>query len=241
VSNPLASPSAYYSAVESHVHQMVTMRAKDRLGLAPALLGSNCGYRRAVLAPSGGFPAGALLEDSELTLAFYQAGYRVRFAEDAVAYHEAPRTLDGYLKQHRRWARGFNDAAKRHTPALMRNRRLTLPLRLELFLFATGYLDRITLLGAGVLTVLSFLDQRAYPFPRNVLFAALLTPLAQVIILFVEQRVSRAMWLRLPLIAVFYVFDILAATQAMVDSVLRRTRVWRQTARTRSRQGLEYP
>ena len=62
--NALSSPSAYYAALGSDVHQLVTMRAKDDLNLAPALLGSNCGYQRAALAACGGFPVGALLEDS---------------------------------------------------------------------------------------------------------------------------------------------------------------------------------
>ena len=60
--NGLATPSATYSALERLVHQQVTQRAKDRLDLAPALLGSHCAYRRRDLEMAGGFPSGALLE-----------------------------------------------------------------------------------------------------------------------------------------------------------------------------------
>ncbi|MBI5347776.1 MAG: glycosyltransferase family 2 protein [Chloroflexi bacterium] len=42
-SNTLASPSAYYSTIESLVHQLITIRGKDILHLGPALLGSNNG------------------------------------------------------------------------------------------------------------------------------------------------------------------------------------------------------
>ena len=59
VLNPIASPSAFYSTVESYTNQLVTIRAKDRLGLAPALLGSNCAYRREPLLACGGFRDGA--------------------------------------------------------------------------------------------------------------------------------------------------------------------------------------
>lgn len=234
-SNPTASPSAFYASVESAVHQMITMRAKDRLGLAPALLGSNCAYRRSSLLACGGFRKGALLEDSDLTLAFYLAGYRVHFAEDAVAYHQAPESVRGYLRQHKRWARGFNDASRIHSPALIRESKLSIPLRVELSLFSAGYLDRIALVGAGLLTVLSRISRSQLKFPGKILAFALLTPWVQVTALFAEQKMPRAMWLRLPWMAVFFILDILAAVQGFADSLLNRPPTWDHTERATER------
>ncbi|MGE5261870.1 MAG: glycosyltransferase [Acidobacteriota bacterium] len=231
-SNALSSPTAFYSTVETLVHQLVTMRAKDRLGLAPALLGSNCAYRRDLLDHCGSFREGALLEDSDLTMSFYRAGYKVRFVPESVAWHSVPETVDGYLKQHRRWARGFADVALTHAMGLIRDRRLSIPLRLELFLFATGYLDRIALVGGIVLTFLSVVSNNLFSFPVWVLLLALVTPLFQIIALFVEQRAPAALWLRLPVVPVFYLVDILSAVQALLDSILRRTRSWTKTARS---------
>ncbi len=230
-SNPLASPSAYYSTVENYVHQMVTMRAKDRLQLAPALLGGNCGYRRSTLVQCGAFRACSLLEDTDLTLTFYEAGYRVRFAQDALAEHQVPETVRGYLEQHMRWAHGFGEVAKQHVGMLLRDTQLSPLVRFELLLFTSGYLDRLALMSAGVLTALSFLSPSEFPFPREILYFALFTPLLQIIALFAEQRVSRAMWLRLPLIPIFLSLDIFAAAQGMVNSLLNRTAVWTKTAR----------
>lgn len=230
-SNALATPAAYYASVESMVHQLVTMRAKDRLGLAPALLGSNCAYRRRALENVGGFRAGAFLEDTDLTVRFYRAGYRIRFAADSHSLHRVPATVRGYIRQHTRWARGFNDVALEQAGTLVEDRALSLPLRAELFLFSTGYLDRLALLAAGGLTMLSLLAPRRFSFPRRVLALALLTPLAQIVALFVNQRVSAAMWLRLPLVPVFFVIDILAAVRAMADSIANRRRVWGKTER----------
>src|SRR5581483_340316 len=232
VSNALASPSAYYSAVESSVHQMITMRGKDRLDLAPALLGASCAYRRSALMECGGFPAGAFLEDSDLTVRLSRAGYHLRFAEDAVAYFQVPETRGGYVKQHARWGRGYNDVAHDHTLALLRQSNLRPLLRLELILFAVGYLDRLALLGAGMLTLLSLLDSRRFSFPRWILSLALLTPFAQIIALFIEQRVSVAMWLRVPFIPIFFVLDIYAAVRALLDSLANRERIWNKTDRS---------
>lgn len=232
-SNALASPSAYYTTVESFVNQMITMRAKDRLDLAPAMLGSNCAYRRSALEKCGGFPDGAFLEDSELTMRLCRAGFRLRFAEDSIAEQQVPQTASGYLRQHARWGRGFNDIARNHALALMRQKNVNPFLRAELLLFALGYLDRLALLGAGMFSLLSVLFPRVVRFPRAVLYLALLTPFAQILALFAEQRVGAAMWLRFPFIPLFFALDIFAALRAMFDSVLNRARVWTTTERVR--------
>lgn len=231
VLNPTASPSAYYSTIESYTNQLVTMRAKDRLNLAPALLGSNCGYRREFLSELGGFRAGAFSEDSDLTVAFYKAGFLVRFAEDAVSYQQVPQTVAGYLKQHRRWGRGLYDVARVHYQDILRNQKLSLPLRLELFLFSAGYLDRIALLGASILSALSYLSKGLVHFSPQVFFIALLSPMAQIIALFIKERMPKSMWVRLPIIPVFFTLDILAAVRASLDTVFDRSRLWTKTER----------
>jgi cellulose synthase/poly-beta-1,6-N-acetylglucosamine synthase-like glycosyltransferase len=232
-SNGLASPSAYYTTVESYVNQMLTMRAKDRLDLAPAMLGSNCAYRRRALEQCGGFPPGAFLEDSELTMRLCRAGYRLRFAEDAIAYQQVPQTAAGYLRQHARWGRGFNDIARNHALGLVRDSSVKPLLRLELLMFALGYLDRLALLGAGVFSILSLLLPNIVRFPRGILSLALGMPLIQIILLFAEQRVGAPMWVRLPFVPLFFALDILAALRAMLDSILNRARVWTTTERVR--------
>jgi GT2 family glycosyltransferase len=191
--NGLASPVAYYSAVERLVHQQVTMRAKDRLRLAPAILGSNCAYRRRDLERIGGFPPGALLEDSYLTVALARRGRLIRFLPDAAAHDQVPETLRGYWRQHVRWGRGFLDVAARaprdpsafSSPAasLARQERRSCAratagsgkpegsgqpyralLRLELRLFSLGYLDRLALLlGAGLLAAWAALRLQRAP------------------------------------------------------------------------------
>lgn len=233
--NPIASPGAFYSTVESYVHQMVTMRAKDRLELAPALLGSNCGYRRSALVECGGFREDALLEDSDMTLAFYLAGYRVRFAEDAVAFCQVPETVGGYLKQHARWTRGFHDVAHDHARTLLNDRRLSLWLRLELLLFSAGYLDRMAFMGAVMLTCFAFLSGGAWQFLASLVILALLVPMLQILALFVEQRVPVAMWVRLPLIPLFYCLDLLAALRGFGDALFRKEKVWNSPPRVSSR------
>jgi cellulose synthase/poly-beta-1,6-N-acetylglucosamine synthase-like glycosyltransferase len=231
VLNPLASPSAFYATVESYVNQLVTMRAKDRLGLAPALLGSNCAYRREPLIACGGFRDGALSEDSDLTVTFYRAGYQVRFMEDAVSHQRVPQSLDGYLKQHIRWGRGLNDVARVHSLKLLSDRRLPLALRLELLLFTAGYLDRLALMSAVLLVGLSYFLGNALVVLFWIILFSLAMPLVQIVVLFLKERMNPAMWLRLPLIPLFFLLDIFAAIRSMLDTLLNQPRVWTRTQR----------
>jgi cellulose synthase/poly-beta-1,6-N-acetylglucosamine synthase-like glycosyltransferase len=232
VVNPLASPSAFYSTVESYTNQLVTMRAKDRLGLAPALLGSNCAYRRELLNTLGGFRDGAFSEDSDLTVTFYREGYRVRFAQDAVSTQQVPQSLDGYLKQHIRWGRGLNDVAKVHARKILTDRKLSLPLRIELLLFTAGYLDRLALLSALLLMVFFYLISSANALSLlGIILFSLATPLVQIVALFLKERMGMAMWTRLPLIPFFFAIDIFAAIRSMLATLLNQPHLWTKTQR----------
>ena len=234
VSNPLDSPIATYAAFENLVHEQITMRGKDRLRLAPALLGSNCVYRRAALEDAGDFRPGALLEDTEITLKLAQAGWETRYVATAVSHHAVPRTLAAYWRQRLRWSRGFQDAARLHAMDILWDGRFPLPLRLELALFSLGYLDRVFLLlgllllfvmrdACGVKRVAYFLrpssPHSSPPHPVTLspchlvtlsLAASLLTPLFQVIVALRLTRAPLAMWRRVILLPAFFVIDILA-------------------------------
>ncbi|HLF26094.1 MAG TPA: glycosyltransferase [Anaerolineae bacterium] len=237
--NPTASLPAYYATVESLVHQLITMQAKDRLDLAPALLGSNCAYRRDALEQAGGFRPGVLLEDSDLTLAFARQGYRLRFVPESIAWHQVPETAGGYVRQHLRWARGFNDVARDHTRGVLADRRLPLHLRFELTLFALGYLDRLALLAALGVTMsrrVLWPDQRRKTkdeFLDWMLRFALLMPLVQIVAALSRARASRAMWVRLPAIPLLFSLDVWVAARAAIESLLNRPRAWTKTERQR--------
>jgi cellulose synthase/poly-beta-1,6-N-acetylglucosamine synthase-like glycosyltransferase len=229
--NPTTSPSAFYSTVESLVHQMVTMRAKDRLDLAPAMLGSNCAYRRSALAAGGGFRAGALLEDSDITLSFYLCGQKVRFADDAIAYHQMPESVQDYIKQHTRWSRGFNDVARGYLPKLLADKNTKPGLRAELLIFSAGYLDRLALLGAAALSIVSVIKPRLFRFPIWLPALTLILPWVQISAIFIEQRMPPAMWARLPVVPLYFILDIWSALHAMVGSIINKPMPWLQTKR----------
>ena len=226
LSNSLASATASYVAFESLVHQLLTQRAKDRLRLAPAILGSNCLYRRQALAKAGGFRAGALLEDSDLTVRLALAGWQLRFAPQAISEHAAPQTLAAYWRQHARWAGGFQDVAQRRLADIVLSRSLSRSLRLELALFSLGYADRLAL---ATVAALSWRGRRTW-LKRRLLGAALLTPLLQVIAALYLANAPPQLWMRLPLLAIYFFVDGAMATAGITRGLLRRLPSWERRA-----------
>jgi cellulose synthase/poly-beta-1,6-N-acetylglucosamine synthase-like glycosyltransferase len=140
--------------------------------------------------------------------------------------------VNGYLKQHIRWGRGLNDVAKVHTARILTDRKLNLPLRLELLLFTAGYLDRLALMSAVLLTIIAYFYSTGLFFLLlGIILLSLLMPLIQILALFIKERFDLAMWKRLPWIPVFFLLDIFAAIRAMLDTLLNQPRLWTKTQR----------
>jgi Glycosyltransferases, probably involved in cell wall biogenesis len=154
-SNAGGSPVAAYAALESFVHQLITQAGKDRLGLNPTTLGGNCAYRRAALHELGGFRAGALREDIEISLALVEAGWRTRFCPEAVADCPVVESFGRYWNQRSRWTRGIYRASARAR-------------HLESWLVSAGYLDRLVFLAALALAAAGHLG---YAWPALYLSA----------------------------------------------------------------------
>jgi cellulose synthase/poly-beta-1,6-N-acetylglucosamine synthase-like glycosyltransferase len=231
VANGAASPAAFYAMVESHVHQLVTMRAKDRLDLAPAILGSNCAYRLSALQAVGGFRRGALLEDSHLTLAFALAGWRTRFALDSISEHLAPTAVRGYVKQHLRWNRGFHQVIGGRLASLWTNPKLRHKLRIELTFFALGYADRLALLAGAVFTAIDLLRPGAFGFPLWVWLIYFGVPALEMLAALVIAREPPAMFLRLVYVPFFFALDIAIALWSNVETLARKPFAWSVTER----------
>ena len=82
-------------------------------------------YRTAVLREAGGWPD-CVGEDIVLTWCILRRGYRVGFAEDAVAFTNVPTTLRQLVRQRQRWSRGLIEAFRCHWPLLFHPRMTTL-------------------------------------------------------------------------------------------------------------------
>ena len=222
VGNPLCSPATIYTTYEGLVHQLVTMGAKDQLDLSPAVIGSNCAYRRAALATVGAFKNGALLEDSDLSLKLPRAGWKMRFVPDAISYHHVPESVKGYWRQHTRWARGFNEVAKDQGGHVLFERSLPWLMRLELLAFSMGYLDRLALAAAAGLLLL----RRWSQFPGWVLTVSLMTPLFQTMAALKLARAPLTLWRNLFWLPLFFGLDLAMVANGFWQTLKRAPQHW---------------
>lgn len=81
-------------------------RAYDLLNAITVVPGAACAIKRSAIEQVGGIPGETLAEDTDLTLALHRAGYRIRYAPDAVAWTEAPETIPTLARQRVRWSFG---------------------------------------------------------------------------------------------------------------------------------------
>ena len=88
----------------------------NAITVVPGAVGA---WRREALEQAGGFESNTLAEDQDLTLRVRQLGYRIAYAENAVAYTEAPDSFTGLAKQRFRWSFGTLQCMWKHRRALL--------------------------------------------------------------------------------------------------------------------------
>jgi biofilm PGA synthesis N-glycosyltransferase PgaC len=82
-------------------------------------------YRRAALEEVGGWPH-RVGEDIVLSWALLERGYRIGYADDALAFTNVPDNLRQFALQRKRWSRGLMEAFRSHWRLLFKARLSTL-------------------------------------------------------------------------------------------------------------------
>lgn len=93
-------------------------RMFDVAGCMPTIPGAVGAFRRRALVGVGGVPGETLAEDTDVTMAVLRAGWRVVYAERAIAWTEAPATLRQLWRQRYRWCYGTLQAMWKHRHAV---------------------------------------------------------------------------------------------------------------------------
>lgn len=108
--------------------QWIIQAGRWRLFGLASLPGTNYVIRREALARVGGWDAGAIADDAELTVRLGQEGYQVKFVPYAVTWEPEPQHWGVWLRQRLRWARGGTYVVRKFLPRLGRLRRRELAL-----------------------------------------------------------------------------------------------------------------
>jgi cellulose synthase/poly-beta-1,6-N-acetylglucosamine synthase-like glycosyltransferase/peptidoglycan/xylan/chitin deacetylase (PgdA/CDA1 family) len=121
-------------------------RLFDVLGCMTTVPGAVGAFRREALADAGSVPSDTLAEDTDLTIMIGELGWRVRFADSARAWTEAPSTLGQLWSQRHRWSYGTIQTLWKHrrTWAPPRDRRALAWFGLPYLFFMTCVLPLIS-------------------------------------------------------------------------------------------------
>ncbi len=107
-----------WQAIEYITSQNFDRRAFELLGAITVVPGAIGAFRREALNEVGGFASDTLAEDTDLTMRMSRAGWKVRYAERAKAWTEAPERIRPFVKQRFRWTFGTMQAFWKHRDAL---------------------------------------------------------------------------------------------------------------------------
>jgi cellulose synthase/poly-beta-1,6-N-acetylglucosamine synthase-like glycosyltransferase len=219
----------------------VDQEARDNLGLIPQFGGTVGGFRKSILEDMGGFDESMLTEDTDLTFHIYLAGFKVRYVGDAECYEEAVNSWKAYWRQRHRWARGHMQVCFKHTPRVLRSKKLNAKEKIDgLLLLHVYFMPVLTFVAfvAGVSLIVAhssqlinalwlFMPLSFYSMVGN--FA----PFFEIGIGAYLDRRTRIQWL-IPLLLFAYLYNILICTKAFFDlcvaKILRRSQSdWAKT------------
>jgi cellulose synthase/poly-beta-1,6-N-acetylglucosamine synthase-like glycosyltransferase/peptidoglycan/xylan/chitin deacetylase (PgdA/CDA1 family) len=109
-----------WQALEYSTCQNFDRRGYDLLNCIPVIAGAAGAVRRDAINALGGFSPDTLNEDMDMTWQLLRAGWRIVNDSEAVAYTEAPNTLNSFIRQRFRWAYGTLQCLWKHRDALGR-------------------------------------------------------------------------------------------------------------------------
>ncbi|MGY1749266.1 bifunctional polysaccharide deacetylase/glycosyltransferase family 2 protein [Modestobacter sp. SYSU DS0511] len=111
-----------WQALEYLTQIGVDRAAAAALNAVMVVPGACAAWRTSAVQQAGGYCDATLAEDCDLTLMLHQHGWRVEQADQAVAWTEAPETVDALLRQRVRWMYGTLQALWRHRNMMLRPR-----------------------------------------------------------------------------------------------------------------------
>ncbi|MEO8887182.1 MAG: glycosyltransferase, partial [Mucilaginibacter sp.] len=96
-----------WQSIEYITSQNMDRRAFDLINSITVVPGAIGAFRKSAVFRAGGFTYDTLAEDCDLTMRILKQGFIVRNCSEAIAYTEAPETIDALLKQRFRWSFGI--------------------------------------------------------------------------------------------------------------------------------------
>lgn len=175
-------------------------RAYGQLNCITVVPGAVSALRMSALKEIGGISTDTLAEDTDLTLNLHRFGYTVAYAPDAVAWTEAPETVQAFAKQRFRWAFGTLQCLWKHRDLLFAVRQGAL----GLFSLPSTWFFNIVLVASGSLIDILLLCSLIVSPANHILYVYFFVFLAADLLLaavacWIEKEPLRQVWLVLPM------------------------------------------
>jgi cellulose synthase/poly-beta-1,6-N-acetylglucosamine synthase-like glycosyltransferase/peptidoglycan/xylan/chitin deacetylase (PgdA/CDA1 family)/spore germination protein YaaH len=107
-----------WQSIEYITAQNMDRRAFDLINSITVVPGAIGAFRKTAIFKAGNFTSDTLAEDCDLTMRILKQGYVIKNSSEAVAYTEAPETLNALLKQRFRWSFGVIQSFWKNRDAL---------------------------------------------------------------------------------------------------------------------------
>ncbi len=107
-----------WQSIEYIMAQNMDRRAFDLINSITVVPGAIGAFRKDAITKAGGFTYDTLAEDCDLTMRILKQGYIVRNCAEAIAYTEAPESIEMLLKQRFRWSFGVMQSFWKNKDAL---------------------------------------------------------------------------------------------------------------------------
>jgi cellulose synthase/poly-beta-1,6-N-acetylglucosamine synthase-like glycosyltransferase/spore germination protein YaaH/peptidoglycan/xylan/chitin deacetylase (PgdA/CDA1 family) len=108
-----------WQSIEYITAQNMDRRAFDLLNTITVVPGAIGAFRKKIVQEVGAFTTDTLAEDCDLTMRILRAGYTVKNCDTAIAYTEAPESVNMLLKQRFRWSFGVMQSFWKNRRTLM--------------------------------------------------------------------------------------------------------------------------
>lgn len=107
-----------WQSIEYITAQNMDRRAFDLINSITVVPGAIGAFRKSAIEKVGGFTYDTLAEDCDLTMRILKQGYIIRNCAEAIAYTEAPESIEMLLKQRFRWSFGVMQSFWKNKDAL---------------------------------------------------------------------------------------------------------------------------
>ena len=89
-------------------------KAQSMLGCVMIVPGPIAALKREAIEKAGFFSDDTFAEDFDITMKILKHGYKVEYEDEAISYTDAPKNIEDFMKQRRRWYRGLLQVLDKH-------------------------------------------------------------------------------------------------------------------------------